>query len=793
MILVLRLLAVYAATTALCLFLASRFIRPLRFRTALLLAAAPLLLVGRAFVTAGVYAPLDITYEAPPLSALRADLGVGPTRTPVLVDVVASYVPWRKAVRETLENGRLPLWNRFSLAGEPLLAVQEPAVFHPFTAVGLLLPLPQSWTLEMALRLFLALLCAYLFFSELGCGELPAILGALGWAFSAFLVFYLGYPLSPGTAPFPLLLLALRRIAREPGRGALVLAVVALLLVVTAGHPETLLHVVAGAGVYFLSELSRAARGRRWPALRAALAAGALALGLSAILLLPFFEILPHTREHGLRAEVYSEADRSAPLATSARHLVQNAVPWAFGVSGRGDVLPGFELPSSYAGALIFPLALVGLGSRRREKWVFLAFSVAGLLLHARFLFVADALASLPLFDLAINERLVFLAVFGNVALAVLGLERLAAGEGRRAFLLGAITAALVFALFFLVRAPRLDELRMPRGEQLARSGLQVVPLLLAAAAVGFLARRGRPHRAAAAVLVLFGAAAVLEARGVYGTFPSRAFYPDLPVLEEIPRGGPWRTAPIGYVFPPNMSALYELEDVRGYVSLTLASLAETFPIWCVPRPVEWNRVADPTTPFLSFLNVRYVVAPLAYETPAGWTELAEGREGRLIENPNALPRAFAPRTVRHENDPVRRIDLLRRVRDFAAEGIVDGIPPPDASAANGPAEVRIARSVGGELALEIEARGEALVGTSIPRWPGWKLTVDGKPAPLVGYNHAFVGFRVPAGRHTAALRYRPDGFTRGAAISAATLAVALVLLAWRPRLLAWRRGRAIS
>lgn len=780
MLLALRLFAVYAAAAALSLLVVSRFVRPVRLRSALLLAAAPLLLVGKAFVTAGVYAPLDILYEAPPLSAFRAEVGIGAPRSPVLVDVVASYIPWRNAVREALENGRLPLWNRFQLAGEPLLAVQEPAVFHPFTAAGLLLPLPQAWTLEMALRLFLALLCAYLFFSELGCGELPSTLGAFGWAFSGYLVFYLGYPLSPATAPLPLLLLALRRVVREPDEErsrALFLTVVALLLVVVAGHPETLLHVVAAAGVYALFELVSSGRGRRGQALRFSFAAGALALGLSAILLLPFAEILPHTREHGLRSLVYAETARSAPLATSARLLLQNAMPWAFGVSGRGEVMPGFELPASYAGALIFPLALVGLGSRRREKWVFLTLSVAGLLLHARLLFVADAVASLPLFDLAINERMVFLAVFGNVALAVFGLERLAGGEGRRAFAVAAVAVALFLALFSVLRAPRLDELRMPRGEQLARSALQVVPLVLAAAAVGFLARR-RPVSAAATVLVLFAGQTALEARGLYPTFPERAFYPDLPVLEKIPKGEPWRTAPIGYVFPPNMSAMYELEDVRGYVSLTLASLAETFPIWCVARPVEWNRVADPTTPFLSFLNVRYVVAPLAYVTPAGWTVLAEGREGRVIENPNALPRAFAPRSVRYENDPVRRLGLLRQIPDFAAEGIVDGPSGAAAPVANGPAEVRITRYVGGNVLLQIDAQREAIVGTSIPRWPGWKLTLDGRRAPLVGYNHAFLGLRVPPGRHRASLEYRPDGVTRGAAVSGATLALSLVFLA---------------
>ncbi|MEO8349006.1 MAG: YfhO family protein, partial [Acidobacteriota bacterium] len=441
-------------------------------------------------------------------------------------------------------------------------------------------------------------------------------------------------------------------------------------------------------------------------------------------------------------------------------------------------------------GALVFPLALVGLGSRRREKWIFLALSVAGVLLHARLLFIADALASLPLFDLAINERMVFLAVFGNVALAVFGLERLAAGEGRKAFVFGAIAVALLLGGLFLLRSPRLTELRMPRAEQLTRSALQVVPLVIAAAVVGLLARRpplpsgegagvrGYFAATAAAVLVLFAGQTVLEARGLYPTFPERAFYPFLPILEKIPKGEPWRTAPIGYVFPPNISTMYELEDVRGYVSLTLASLAETFPIWCVGRPVEWNRVADPTTPFLSFLNVRYVVAPLAYATPPGWKVLAEGREGRVIENPEVLPRAFAPRTVRYENDPARRIEFLQQIRDFAAVGIVDGTPGSAAPVANAPVDIRITRYVGGALGLEIEARGETIVGTSIPRWPGWKLTLDGRGAPLLGYNHAFLGFRVPPGRHTAELRYRPDGFTRGAAVSGATVGLSLLLLA---------------
>lgn len=780
MLLVLRLFAVYAATAGLAILLASRFVRPIRPRTALLLGVAPLLLVGRAFVTAGVYAPLDIAYQALPLSAYREQAGIGPPRTPVLVDVVASYIPWRKAVREAIENGRLPLWNRFVLAGEPLLAVQEPAALHPFTWIGLLLPLAQSWTLDMALRLLLALLCGYLFFAELTGCELPALLGAFAWALSDFLVFYLGYPLTPAAATLPLLMLGLSRLVRDPGLGAVALTVVALLLVAIAGHPETLLHVVAAGGIWFLFELARAERGRRVRAVFLSVLAGALALGLAAIVLLPFLEILPHTREHEVRSLVFARSERSVPLSTGARLVVQNAMPYAFGSSGRGSVAPGFEVPAAYAGALLFPLALAGLFSLRRDKWAFLALAITGVAMHARLPVVSEAVGSLPLFRIALNDRMVFLATSGIVGLAVLGAWELERGAGHRAVLFGCGGATLLLALLFVQRLPTLDELGMPRAYSFERIATQVAPLLLAAGVV-FLSRKP-PSALLATLLVLFAGSRAVETGGIYSTNPARAFYPRLPILDSVPRNAPWRTAPIGYVFPPNMPTLYEVEDVRGYVSLTLAPLAETFPVWCVPRPVEWNRVADPTKPFISFLNVRWILAPSAYVPPNGWRLLGEGPEGKLLENPHPLSRAFAPRSILYETDAPREIELLAKIRDFAAQGIVGSAPPPGTSVeawlSNGPAEVRVARYLPERLTLEIDAKADAIVGTSIPRWPGWKLSVDGEPRPLLVYNRAFLGFGVAPGRHAATLRYLPDGLVRGAAVSGATLLLAIALLA---------------
>src|SRR5437016_2367092 len=158
MLVVLCTLAVYGAASAAGIALAARFVLPVRLRAALLLAAAPLVFTGEAMVTGVVYAPLDIAFHAPPLDAHAAEAGIRGTRNPLVVDVVSQMIPWRKVVRETLGHGGLPLWNPYLLAGEPLLGVQQPAVLHPGTWLGLLLPPPQAWTFDMSLRLFLAAL-----------------------------------------------------------------------------------------------------------------------------------------------------------------------------------------------------------------------------------------------------------------------------------------------------------------------------------------------------------------------------------------------------------------------------------------------------------------------------------------------------------------------------------------------------------------------------------------------------------------------------------------------------------
>ncbi len=776
-LLVLRLLAVYFGTAASCLYLANRFVLPVTRRAALLLSLGPFLFVGRALLTAGVHAPIDIPYLTPPLASHAADQGIETAQTPLLGDVVYQEIPWRKAVRDAAKNGRLPLWNRFVLTGEPLLAVQQPVVLHPATWIGFLLPLGQAWTFEMALRYFLALLAAWLFFRELGCSEIPALLGAAAWAFCDYMVFFLGYPLTPAAAPLPLLFLGLRRLARSPGRSAVAITVISLFLILTSGHPESLLHCVTGAGIYFLFELSGADAAKRKRGLLLSLLAGALTLGLCAVLLIPLAEALPHTLEQFFRTGYYAHVRKSLPLADALRRALPDLQPFAWGFAGHGNTPAGLVEPSTYAGAVLWPFALAGLLSRRREAWAFATIGLLGAAVGARIPVVTDAIAKLPLFDIGINERMVFLGAFATAGLAALGAERLRTLERRRFAIWSGGAALAAVSLLYVRGGPRFASLALPSEFFRDRFLYQAVPLAASVLLFAVMPRR-RAAAAVAACLVLLLVERRLEEGDIYPTYRASAFYPGLASFRDIPRELPWRTTAVGVAFVPNIAALYELEDVRGYEAMTFKPLYDTFPLWCVHQPIWFNRIDDPTRPFLSFLNVRWFLLPADREPPPGWPILSRGAEGVLVENPGVLPRAFAPRRVRSEPDAQRRIAALTAISDFRDQGVLsEGEARGEAGEENGPASVSIAGYGVQRLAMVIEAQAPAVVGTSMTAWPGWKLDVDGRPAETLTYNHAFVGFRVPAGRHEAVLEYRPDSVVAGGAISLASLAISLLLL----------------
>lgn len=793
-------LFLYLLTTVALLWTGSRMEARLTWKGMVILFLMPLCFTGSALLTGAIYAPVDLAFQADPLKPLAAGLGVSGLHNGTLGDVYSQMIPWRSAVRFALAHGQWPLWNPFMFTGDILAAAAQPAPYYPFNLLGLLLPLADSLTYLAATTYLVAALAALLFLLSIGCSEEAACLGAAGWMYCDFIAFWQAWPLGVSASLLPLICYGVRKIVDVPGVRSAAVLTSGFVILIFAGHPETVLHVVAVGAVWGLFELSRIPI-RNWtaPAL-SAVTSGGCALLITAGFLLPILEALPQTAEYSYRQEVYAVQDHSAPWTTVAARLLRDALPYVHGPQGRESVrVPASyrQAGNAYCGSLVFGLAAFATWkSRRRERWFMVALVIFGALAGAAARGVTSVLQRLPLFDIALNERLWFAASFGLIVLAALGLEAAATHSDvlPRMFLLTAVVIALLTAV-------SLDEMvvwDLSAGFILKSALASLVPLLIAAAIVW---RLGFTGRVSLAILFLLLLQRTVEMGDFYPTVPRRAFFPSTPELEAIPRDQVARMTSRSFTFIPNVSALYGLEDVRGYQGMNFRRLLETYSLWTIPQPIHYNRIDD-IRPFLSFLNVRYLLTPLNSLEP-GWPLVKRGPSMALLENPKALERAFVPSSVRTGARYGEVVDEMARETDFGARSWIEAVP--DAAGRwqrsagqagergpielpNGPGRVRVSRQ-GSSLLLEASMQNAGWVVVSQTGWKGWQAREGNREIPLFFANHAFLAFHLPAGDHRVSLFYRPDSFVVGMGISGATilaLTLGAVLLGVRRRV---RRG----
>ncbi len=364
-------------------------------------------------LTNRVYAPLDLPFTAEPLRDYARDFGVETPHDIALSDLHCQIIPWQKAVRYALSQGEWPLWNPFILNGDILAAVAQSAVYDPVQWIGFLLPLPHALTFGAAMTFFLAAFFTFAFARASGLKEVAALVAVAGFTFCGMMAFFVGWPLARAWAYLPLVLFGVRRVALEKRPAILI---VAFVLTIFAGHPESVLHVVFVGVLYGLSLR---------PSLRAiALAsfAGVAAIALAAVYLLPFAEAAPLTLDYRIRNELYAPSSYDQLVTPEVRRerIGKTFVPFY----APDPSAPGWDPLSARVGVIVMVLAIAALALRDRRAWFWLALAILGLLATFGTWPVADALHALPLFDIAINERLAFAAAFAMAMLAGIAVDR---------------------------------------------------------------------------------------------------------------------------------------------------------------------------------------------------------------------------------------------------------------------------------------------------------------------------------------------------------------------------------
>ena len=786
-------IVLYLLVTAAIVAAWRRFVQPVTLAAAIAVVLLPLCFTGRALLTGRVYAPIDLPYMSEPLKDYARDYGTDHVYNGTLSDLYMQMIPWQSAVRESLYRGEWPLWNPHMLNGSILAANMQSTVYDPLHLVALLLSHPQALTFNAAMTLFLAAFFAFAFARRLGIGEVPALITAAAYAFCGPIAFYVEWPLGRTWALLPLLLYGVRGVTREPGTRAAVILALAFVLIIVAGHPESVLHIVTVGAIYGAYEIVLRARESREAALRAiglAAICGVVALLLTAVLLLPFAEAVPQSGEYHARHAFLANAPVRSSMETVTRRAMLSLFPWYAGQPERDNFVAGWEPQNVRLGSVVLALALLApFVARRRDTWFFAGLAAFCTLAAFTAWPVAHLLHALPLFDIAVNDRLQFPAAFCVALLAGMAVDWLwDTGRPAAGVTAGRRPALRVAAVVMLLGAALLAGTLVLRSARIAAGVDPDLLTTLAAAELAsvfalslLLAFRTPSRIALPAVLALVLLQRTLVDGAMYPTLPARAFYPDLPILRAMQndRSGPFRMVGLHYAFLPDAAALYGLEDARGYEAMTLRWLSDTYKIWSTPIDASFNRVSEKNAPFLSFLNVKYAIGSRREQPDEQWKLVLEDRDSRLFENTRVLPRAFVPRRVRYEQDREAVLTGMALLDDFREKAwiLTPEYPPHDVQ--NGPGTLALRRE-GTTYAIDAHMESAGWVVVSESSWRGWRAYIDGRRVRPHYANSSFLGVYVPAGTHAVRLEYLPTSFVRGRNISLATLAALAAYFALR-------------
>lgn len=771
---------VYLALGAVCLAVVRRVFLPITLRAMGALLLLPLLFTARAYLNGAIYAPIDLAYQTEPLISYFDQAHIGVFHNPTLSDIYAQMIPWSAVVRQALYAGEWPLINPSMLAGDLLAGSAQPAPYDFLNLAGLLLPLPDSINLVASLALLWAAIGAFLLARRYELSEISALFAALAWMASSFILFFLEAALGHTMLLLPLLCVAAIDVARAPTiRNAMLLTVV-LTWVIFAGHPEGLAQTVLIASAFGAYEVWKRP-GNRGRSVAVAVAGGAGALMLSAVFLLPLLDALPQTSEYTIRIREGSEDLQTMSWKSSLQRLPVNFIPFLYGSPWEemGDAAPLMTPHHAAIGSIFLGLSAGGfLFGRRRERWFLLALAAVGFLAGIGFPPLIRLFASVPLLALARNARFIAATVLALALLAAIGVERCLTGESRKiGWSILAIAVILLAAVVALV--PVMSGVHLSDGFIRASSAALLVPAFLAAAVL--LAVR----RADLAVALLL-ALAVMQRRGEVGnlipTTPRDAFFREPSVLRQLPSTGLFRFAGEGFTLLPNSAAHYGLEDVRGFQATSLQRLQETFPLWCTAQRNWFNRIDSLSSPFLSFLNVRWALHDPDLPLPDRWRVIGKAGQLVLVENRAVLPRAFVPAAVRLNVPFPAALEEMKRTYDFRAVSWIDARGARAASEENGSGSVSILRSSLSSYAIRADLSGDAWIVISQPAWKGWRAFDGGHEIPVRIANHAFLAVRLGKGPHRLDLRFRPHSFVVGRQISFVALAAGIFISLWSSR-----------
>ena len=724
----------------------------------------------------------------------------------------------------SLKAGVYPLWNPYVFAGMPSFAsgAYNPLIYPPDWPVAILqkvLPLPGMFW--MLLYYFLAGLGTYLLARHWGASKTGAIVAGVAFMVTPNLVANGAHGHGSqmvNEAYLPWMLWLTSRIWRDAKWSDVATLALLVGFQLLRGHVQIAYYGWLAMGLLSVFELVRhlsspgGAKGSGVRILQLGLALG-LGFALSSFFSLPIREYAQESiRANGAGGGVsydYATGWSLGPIETLT-FLVPGAL--GFGGATYWGTMPFTDFPN-YMGLAILLCAFLAIAAGQRR------FTAAYLLVLAMFaLLVALGkhsavynflFAHMPYFNkFRVPVMILILVQLAVAVLAGLGLTAVAEATtdpAKRArmtrwtgILLVLVAIGFVSGLMgdawrdaytraALASRPGMDPSAIDVGYRGFHSDLvRVTALALVALGALFASLKGRIPAAWAIGIV--GAITLVDLLPIDNRLMKDVIGPPTVLTAAGERDevidflvqrkqaeGEFRVFPVRE-FQGNRYSGFALASLGGYHAAKPKLYQAFLDGKGIQSPIAWR-----------LLNVKYIVYPGLLPPSFGLSEVFRGRQDVVYQFAGALPRATlvpAYRIVPHDQQLAAYTDSTTDPANVTLLAEEPGITPAPGGT------VTIDRYGLNKVELSTDTPGPSILRLADLAFPGWRVTIDGKPAKTLVADYMLRAVAVPAGKHKVTWEFHDPAFEKGLKISFAAFGV-ILLLYLVPWLLSKRRVKA--
>jgi hypothetical protein len=755
-------------------------------------------------------------------------------------DLTRYYYPAKQILRDVVQHGEFPYWNRYFSAGQPIAANPEHEVFYPLTWLILLPSYDLGFRLHILIHIYIGLLGMYLLLRSMDLRPPAAWFGALSFGLGGIYLSYVNLlPILFCAAWLPLTCLFVRRFLLRRNLRDFAAASLFLGIQFLVAEPTTVMQTGLLIGMYALyrgwyskPRLSKMITRVLWIAL---ISATGFLLGAAQIL--PAIDHV-HDSARARPFEFDLVSAWSMPWAKFAEliypnilgHISIDNVMFYWG----GGLYPGMGSPflfSIYAGIAVTALAIGGAFARPRGGrlvlFIFLFSSLLAVGGHTpllRWLFDAGIATSIRY-----PEKFILMAVFAMTVFASQMLDRMLAGDedvrsGALGFAAASTLIALVIAILGLTPIyPRLFNLlskitdlvsiRKAWGLTAGAAGTRIVLLsrmdwIIAAGRGGILIallvtlrnRRTRLWLAAAAAFVIIDLGYVTwelnprEPRRFFDPPRAARVFPknrqDFRIFHEADWYGTEKPAQQYFstadaVYWVVRNGLFPMTPAGSGLRTVLerdydkTALLPTVDMTDSVWDVKRSGRADWWRPFMAMSNAWYrgVYRDFDREKKRNGGDFKESIPVGFAEGPHYPRYYFADQVVTIRD----RADFVKQLTTSSFSSAVAFVTRPSFVPARG--IVRRVIETANTASLDVESFGEGFLVMSVTPHKYWNIRIDGTRVPAVITNIAYQGIVITAGKHHIEMEYRNELVRVGMLISliTGTLLIGTLIVYRRP------------